>query len=78
MERLEWLGVLGRQAYYSIMGICFMSRRSTVKSDSSYSFLSSIGWRVLGDDFRTFVLSPAPQCRAMEGLATLLVISYPQ
>src|SRR5467141_3067988 len=30
--------LLGGQAYYSIMSICFASRRSTVKSDSSYSF----------------------------------------
>jgi hypothetical protein len=30
--------LLGRQAYYSIMSICFLNRASTVKSDSSYSF----------------------------------------
>ena len=30
--------LLGGQAYYSIMSICFLSRRSTVKSDFSYSF----------------------------------------
>ena len=30
--------LLGMRAYYSIMSICFLSRRSMVNRDSSYSF----------------------------------------
>jgi len=47
--------LLGGQAYYSIMSICFLSRRSAVKSDSSYSFQFNKMARPAG-------LEPAPFC----------------
>ena len=52
--------LLGGQAYYSIMSICFLSRRSAVKSDSSYSFQFNKMARPAG-------LEPAPFCLEVTG-----------
>jgi len=55
-------------AFYSIMSICFLSRRSTVKSDSSYSFRFNKMARPAG-------LEPAPFCLEVTQYKTLSAAS---
>ena len=60
--------LLGGQAYYSIMSICFLSRRSAVKSDSSYSFQFNKMARPAG-------LEPPPFCLEATHYKTLSTAS---